>query len=282
MTEPRPKDSRDIVDGFVHRHQLDYSLSQLRLVGLLLLSGSLGCLLLEAGFGGFEPPPARLSGLMSISPVLPLLPLGSGLYLLGGGHRRHRREQPWAPALHRALLPLGLIVLVVFPVITILDAARLASDRRQAGKETEERLASQQQNLERIRAAGTAAEIARLGRSHGLTIPAEPGESKAVGLWRYDMSLERQGREAQAASSRLSLSPLSQDLLNPVRLLSTLLLQGITGAGLLLLREQGLRMMRRVGLTPSLFFRTDATGPVRQRRSATRGPEAGPPGDDAA
>jgi hypothetical protein len=245
MTESRPKDTRDIVDGFVHRHQLDYSLAQLRLVGLLLLAMALGCLVLEAGFGSFEPPPARLSGLFSLSAALPLLPLGSVLYLLGGGHRRHRRELPWALALHRALLPVALIVSLVLPAVTIHAAASLATDRRQALLETEERLASQQQNLERARAAGSAAEIARL--------------------------------EAEAAASRLSRAPLPQDLLNPVRLLSALLLQVITGAGLALMRGQGLRMMGRMGLTPSLFFRTDATGPVRSSRGATGRSRGGPP-----
>ncbi|MCP9835559.1 MULTISPECIES: hypothetical protein [unclassified Cyanobium] len=196
MTHPRPRDSRDEVDGFVHRHQLDYSVGQLRLVGLLLLALELSTLLLAGVFASAEPPLARLSGLVGLSPALPLLTLGFGLYLLGGGHRRHRREQPWTGALHRTLLPLGLVLLLLLPAITIHDAVSLASQEQGLG----------------------------------------------------------------------ALSPLHQDLLNPLRLITTLLLQSITGAGLLLLRRQGLRQMRRVGLTPALFFRTDATGPVQQQR----------------
>lgn len=194
MTHPRPKDARDEVDGVVHRHQLDYSLGQLRLVGLLLLVLELSTLLLAGSFASVEPPTGRLSGLIGLSPALPLLPLGFGLYLLGGGHRRHRLEHPWTGALHRTLLPLGLILLLL-PAVTIHDAATLAGQRQ-----------------------------------------LQP------------------------------LSPLQQDLLNPLRLVSVLVLQGITGAGLLMMQRQGRRQMRRVGLTPALFFRTDATGPVQMHR----------------
>ncbi len=195
MTHRRHSDPRDEVDGFVRRHQLDYSLGQLRLVGLLLLSLELGLLLLAGSFASVEPPAGRLSGLIGLSPALPLLPLGFVLYLLGGGHRRHRLEQPWTGAIHRTLLPLGLILLALLPAVTLHDAATLVSQRQLA-----------------------------------------------------------------------PLSPLQQHLLNPVRLVTTLLLQGVTGAGLLLLRRQGRRQMQRVGLTPALFFRTDATGPVQQHR----------------
>ncbi len=48
-----------------------------------------------------------------------------------------------------------------------------------------------------------------------------------------------------------------------VALHRTLLLQAATGAGLLRLRRLGLQQIRRVGLTPSLIFRTDAAGPVQ-------------------
>jgi hypothetical protein len=201
MTHQPRQDTRDQVDRFVHRHQLDYSIGQLRLVGLLLLTVALGSLLLAAGFGSFEPPMARLKGLVGLSPLLPLLPLGFCLYFLGGGNRRHRREQGWPPALHRALLPLALLCLLALPALTLHDAYSLHSQRPR-------------QQLE---------------------------------------------------------------ILSSVPLLTTLLVQGVTGAGLLLMRRQGRRQMQRVGLTPGLFFRTDATGPVRhhRRRSTDVGrPEA--------
>jgi len=195
MNDRRPRDTRDEVDSIVNRHQLDYSLGQLRLVGLLLLVLELSTLLLAGSFASVEAPAGRLNGLIGLSPALPLLPVGFGLYLLGGGHRRHRREQPWTGALHRTLLPLGLVLLLLLPAVTVHDAATLFSQRQLA-----------------------------------------------------------------------PLSPLHQHLLNPVRLITTLLLQGVTGAGLLLIRRQGRRQMRRLGLTPALFFRTDATGPVQQQR----------------
>ncbi|MEA5415400.1 hypothetical protein [Synechococcus sp. BA-132 BA5] len=196
MTHPRTKDTRDEVDGFVQRHQLDYSIGQLRLVGLVLLVLELVTLLLAASFASAEPPQGRLGALIGLSPPLPLLLLGFSLYLLGGGHRRHRLEQPWTGALNHILLPLGLVLLLLLPAVTIHDAASLIHQRQ-----------------------GVA-----------------------------------------------SLTPLQQHLLNPVRLITTLLLQTMTGSGLLLLRSQGLRQMRRVGLTPARFFRTDATGPVQQHR----------------
>ncbi len=195
MNDRRHRDTRDEVDSIVNRHQLDYSLGQLRLVGLLLLVLELSTLLLAGSFASVEAPAGRLNGLIGLSPALPLLPVGFGLYLIGGGHRRHPREQPWTGALHRTLLPLGLILLLLLPAVTIHDAATLFSQRQLA-----------------------------------------------------------------------PVTPLQQHLLNPVRLITTLLLQGVTGAGLVVMQLRGRRQMRRVGLTPSLFFRTDATGPVHQHR----------------
>lgn len=266
MTNQRLQDTRDEVDRFVHRHQLDYSLLQLRLLGLLLLSVELGTLLVAAGFGGFDTPLARLTGLVGLSPTLPLLPLGFCLYLLGGGHRRHRREQMWTPALHRALLPVAMLCLLALPAVTLHEAFSLFSQKQRRLESQEELRARQQQNLERIQAAPSAAEVARLARAQGLEIPDVADEPKAIGLWRYDMAQERQRRESEAAASLVSPSPFQQEILSPVRLLTTLVVQVITGAGLLLMRRQGRLHMRRLGLTPVLFFRTDATGPVRQPR----------------
>ncbi len=195
MNDRRQRDTRDAVDSIVNRHQLDYSLGQLRLVGLLLLVLELSTLLLAGSFASVEAPAGRLNGLIGLSPALPLLPVGFVLYLVGGGHRRHRHEQPWSGALHGALLPLGLILLLLLPAVTIHDAATLVSQQQLA-----------------------------------------------------------------------PLPPMQQHLLNPVRLITTLLLQGVTGAGLVVMQLRGRRQMRRVGLTPSLFFRTDATGPVQQHR----------------
>ncbi len=85
MTTKRFQDSRDEVDRIVHRHQLDYSLGQLRLVGLLLLAVALGSLMVNLAFGVVDSPQARLAALVGLTPALPLLPLGFSLYLLGGG-----------------------------------------------------------------------------------------------------------------------------------------------------------------------------------------------------
>ena len=60
-----------------------------------------------------------------------------------------------------------------------------------------------------------------------------------------------------------------------MRLITTLMLQGISGIGLLLLWRQGRRQIKRMGLNPALFFRTDATGPVQQHRHRHRSSDVG-------
>lgn len=98
MTTKRFQDTRDEVDHIVHRHQLDYSLGQLRLVGLLLLAVALGSLLVALAFGGVDTPQARLAGLVGLTPALPLLPLGFSLYLLGGATEGTGVSKPGPPS----------------------------------------------------------------------------------------------------------------------------------------------------------------------------------------
>ena len=195
MTTKRFQDSRDEVDRIVHRHQLDYSLGQLRLVGLLLLAVALGSLMVNLAFGVVDSPQARLAALVGLTPALPLLPLGFSLYLLGGGHRRHRREHPWAPTLHRVLLPAGLICLVILPAVTLHDGFSLHRQRRQVLRGQEERQIRDQRALERIRVAPSAVAVARQARARGFEIPAAAGEPKTISLWRYDMAQARRRQE---------------------------------------------------------------------------------------
>ncbi len=119
--------------------------------------------------------------------------------------------------------------------------------------------------------APSAVAVARQARARGFEIPAAAGEPKTISLWRYDMAQARRRQEISTAASRASLSAFQQEILSPVRLLTTLLVQLVTGAGLLLMRHQGRRQMQRLGLTPSLFFQTSATGPMHhERRSIDR------------
>ena len=69
MNSSRHRDTRDEVDSIVNRHQLDYSLGQLRLVGLLLLVLELSTLLLAGSFASVEPSAGRLSGLPAVVDV---------------------------------------------------------------------------------------------------------------------------------------------------------------------------------------------------------------------
>jgi hypothetical protein len=267
MNQPRQMDVREEVDGFVRRHQVDYSIGQLRLVGLVLLSFVLVHLLLVIGFGSFDTPLVRLTVMANFSPSLLLLPLGCSLYLLAGGNRRHRREQLWTYAIHQALLPMAVICLLMLPSVTIHAAASAADSRRMAQQAQDELAASQQQTLERIRSAGSAAEVARLAKASGIDIPTTAGASIESSLWRYEIALERQRRENLAAGTLSPTSRLELENLSPLSTLTSLALQLSTGLGLLLLQRQGVRRMQRVGLTPALFFRTDAIGRAPRRRS---------------
>ncbi len=267
MPPPRQMDVRDEVDGFVRRHQVDYSIAQLRLVGLVLLAFVLAHLLLAIGFGRFETPLARLTGLASLSQSLLLLPLGFSLYLLAGGNRRNRREQLWTYLVHQALLPLAVVCLLVLPAVTLLDAVTAADSRGKALRAQEELTASQQQLLEKMRAADTTAEVARLVRAQGIELPTAAGPSIDASVLRFELAMERQGRESRRERSLVSPSPYELEILSPLRTLTSLALQISAGLALLLLHRQGVRQMKRVGLTPVLFFRTDAAGSSPRRRA---------------
>ena len=131
MSRSSSRDERAHVDAIVKQHQLQYSLVQLRLVGILLLL-LLASRCLEALITLQAPPIQKLAALTNLSNWLPLLPLGISLYLLGGGRQRRRQEFVPTEALHRGLLPMALACLVLLPWLTLQDVVTLSREQRQA------------------------------------------------------------------------------------------------------------------------------------------------------
>lgn len=132
MAQQRSTDPRDQADASVLRNNLTYSLGQLRLVGLLGLVVVLAQLLtLLLALTGADPQ-QRLEALLHFSPWLLLLPIAVGLYFLGGGHHRLRREHRLLEVAHAGLLPLGLACLLVVPGLATHNWLALHNTRQQA------------------------------------------------------------------------------------------------------------------------------------------------------
>ncbi len=259
-SDPEP---RAPVHPFVERHQLNYSLLQLRLVGILLLlvlaARAVGLFLSLEG-----PSIQQLSALTSLSNSLPLLPLGISLYLLGGGRQRQPREFLPTEVLHRFLVPLALACLVVLPFITLTNVQQLRQNMSRAESEDQVMVSRHEQWLGEADRATTPAALQALVKSYGLELPVSVNEPVGLSRWRLARTLELELTKARKASPLLSLSPYQRELLSLPRSGSTVLMQLITGVGLLLLHRQGSREIRKHGLSVALFFRADPDMPRRR------------------
>lgn len=112
---PRRTDPRSLAEARIQSNHLNYSLVQLRLVGVLLILIVLARLLVFLFAGLHLGPLEKLSSLGTLANALPLLPLGISLYLLGAGRNRLRNEHLVMTLLHHSLLPLALVVLLALP-----------------------------------------------------------------------------------------------------------------------------------------------------------------------
>ncbi len=260
--QERNHDAHAEVHAIVERHQLHYSLVQLRLVGILLL-----LVLATRAFGlffGLEGPSIQqLSAISSLSNSLPLLPLGISLYLLGGGRQRQPREFAPTELLHRCLVPLALVCLLVLPIITVHNMMRISGDLRSAENAEQALLRSQAEWLARADRASTPQEVAALANQYGIQMPVANLEPVHLSRWRLARTLELEQDKFRKTFPLLNLSPYQRELLSFFRISSTLLMQLITGFGLLLLYRQGSREIQRHGLNIALFFRVD---PDKKRR----------------
>lgn len=97
-----------------NRH-IDFSVVQLRLVGLLIIIQLLGRFFVVLTSVGNESPFDRLAAWLMLVNWLPLLPLGVSLYLLGGGHMRLKRETQIIPLLCHSLRYLALVFVGILP-----------------------------------------------------------------------------------------------------------------------------------------------------------------------
>jgi hypothetical protein len=268
MSPPRSRDSRHQVDEIMRGHQVQYSLMQLRMVGVLMLlavlARSTAPLLL--GFDG--TPIERLAAISTFSAALPLLPLGISLYLLGGGRRRRPQEFQPATLLHQSLVPLALLCMLVLPALTLRSAIVVQRERTEAVAMQNELHSRHHQWLAEAEQATTVEKVRGLAARNQLTLPSMTGEPVELSRWRFSQVLEQDFSKLRRERPVLSLSPYELELLSLPRIASTLALQLITGVGLVLLQRQGSREMHRHGLTSAMFFRLD---PMRQHRHAVHG-----------
>jgi hypothetical protein len=263
----RSRDARDRVDEVVQGHQLHYSMVQLRLVGLLMLLFVLGRGLLPLLLSVDTAPIERLASLTALSGVLPLLPLGISLYLLGGGRQRLPQEFIPATLLHRALVPLALTCLLLLPAITLHSVISLSQERNEAKEDLEVLQSAHRRLLEDAEQATTAAQIRDLAGRQQIKLPITPGEPADLSRWRLAQAFQLEISKLPSEQPLLKLSPYQLELLSLQRTAGSLLLQLITGGGLLMLHKQSRREMLRHGFSPSIFFRMD---PVRRRHTVHR------------
>lgn len=271
-------DARERVDAIVAGHHLDYSLMQLRLFGLLLLATLLLRAAALAAFGWSSGPLQQLDALEQLSLLLPLLPLALLLALLGGGRQRPSREGMVTDGLRLAMPLLALVCLLLLPLLT-----------GQAYGQLQQRLADRRVRLEELLQLrhelqdpafrGEASQLNRLATAAGLPRGNDADTPLEVRRRNLERQLEIQisaygpasltavapgaaeGADSQASAAAGSLSEMGGPQ-QPGRLLAAWVSQVMTGVTLLWLSRQGGRLIRRHGLSPDQFFRSD---PRRQR-----------------
>jgi hypothetical protein len=100
-------------------HNLLFSLYQVRLVGILIVTLFLSRLIIAVIAGIFEPTLIRLSVQGFLINSLPLLPLSISLYLMGAGHKRSRRELKILPYICNSLPFFSVLCGVILPAILL-------------------------------------------------------------------------------------------------------------------------------------------------------------------
>lgn len=240
----------------VEKHQIQYSLLQLRLVGLLLLlvllTRAIGVMFSLEGAGL-----QQISAISALTNWLPLLPLGISLYLLGGGRQRKPREFLPTEVLHRCLVPLALACLLLLPFLTLHDVLQLRAELHTAELRENQLLSAHAEWLEQAERAPTPEGVSAVASRHGVELPVALGEPVGLSRWRLARALELEQMKMRKSYNVLALSPYQRELLSLPRTASTILMQLITGIGLLLLHRQGSREIQRHGLNVSLFFRVN-------------------------
>jgi hypothetical protein len=145
---------------------------------------------------------------------------------------------------------------------------RLGVELRNAENKDQEMVSQQAQWLQEADHATTPAALGAIAKSYGLDLPISANEPVGLSRWRLARTLELELTKARKASPMLSLSPYQRELLSLPRCGSTILMQLITGVGLLLLHRQGSREIKKHGLSVALFFRADPDMPRRRRATS--------------
>jgi hypothetical protein len=256
MSQSRSKSSWDSLQNIVLGHQLNYSFSQLRLLGMLLLLCLALRLLALVWLGTQDDPLTHLHLIEQASQSLPLLPVAMALVLLGGGRQRQQRELLFIDSVRRALVPLALVCLLVFPSLTFVaqeTARNELKQRSQSLAELRTRFERFEADLDGVQDSTT---LMRIARSAGLAPQLNPNLPVQRSLQQLKRQMERDLRAAEQRELGAT-TPIAVQSLLPALLATSLFEQFITGFALLWMDRQGRRIIRRHGLTMGQFFHSD-------------------------
>lgn len=266
------KDARDRAESAVQRNLLIYSLVQLRLVGILILLLVAIKFILTIFLTTDGSPLSRFEAISDLAIWLLFLPLGFGLFLLGGGIERRPNETRFTVAAHRCLLPISMCVFIAMPLITLHDTFSLKQQYEHAMGEFVELSQQHDEWLKEASGSSSAGEVARLARSHQINLT--PGNEKGgaiEALWQYWLMLEN-NKHKYVESHPLLQETWKQDrngpFFDPHKTTTTLLLEITGGVGLFLLYIQGRHEIGRHGLTPKTFFGASPGGKRKQQQSS--------------
>lgn len=256
MSQQRSQPSKGALQSIMLGHQLDYSFSQFRLLGMLLLAWLFQRMLALVWFGAQGDPLSHLHLIQQASQTLPLLPLAVALVMLGGGRQRLNRELFFIDTLRRAILPLALVCIVVLPGLTLAAQDRARSQLQQS----EQAQADLESRFERLGAdlelVQDQTALARMARSGSLEMPANKSQSLEQTRRQLRRQMDRDLRASEKRRSGPNAQLAAQSLL-PGLLLTCLFEQIITGVALVWMDRQGRRLIKRHGLSMSQFFHSD-------------------------
>ncbi|MFN7899584.1 MAG: hypothetical protein ACK5N0_07965 [Synechococcaceae cyanobacterium] len=256
MPNPRPQQRKDALQSIMLGHQLDYSFSQLRLLGMLLLV----CLALRlvslVWLGAQGDPLSHLHQIEQASQSLPLLPLAVALVLLGGGRQRLHRELFFVDTLRQVVLPLAMVCLVVFPSLTFIAQDRARNQLQQGEQALAELVARFDRLEEDMDGVQDRAALVRMARTAGLEVPLNLPPSQDQVRRKLRRQMDRDLRAAEKRSAGPEAQMAAQALM-PGILFSSVVEQIIAGVALIWMDRQGRRLIRHHGLTMTQFFHSD-------------------------
>lgn len=272
MSSPSWKaDQRDRVDSLVRQNYLMYSLIQLRLVGIILLLFLAFRLVVALIAVAGADPLNRFETLDGLAPGLILLPLGFGLYLLGGGLRRKPREIFATTLAHQLLLPFGVVCLLVLPILTLHDRLELHNTQTIDQGQLDELVSNHERWLEEASQTSSSWELTQLARTHQIQL-RQKGDTSLPdinSIHHFDTILQAKREEFIKEHPVVNLSPYQQELFRPLHVLSSITTEILAGMGLLLLYNHGRSEFKRLGISAAIYFSSNPE-PRSPRRSSRK------------